>query len=169
MAVQLEVLGPANADTLHTKGCLADLLKDTGEHTEARRLYEEALTGFAELGLAQRTNPLSTMMNFAILLIEMGDLPEARKMSEKVLAGRRAMLGPQHVDTLNAQVGLAEIMMGLKDLSTAAAMLRPAIDKLVRSTSGNASTTPPPPRPPSPVPCRLGRHLACAHVCLRFP
>ena len=125
-------LGPGHASTLLTKGNLANLLKQMGERAEALRLYAEVVAGkTAQLGPGH-TSTLATKMNQANLLEDMGEWAEAQRLYEEVVAGRTAQLGPHHVDTLNTQAGLAEVLVQQHEFEAAAALIRPAIESLVR-------------------------------------
>jgi tetratricopeptide (TPR) repeat protein len=120
---------PTHLAVLTHKANLAGLLKDTGEVTQARRLYEdEVLPGqIATLGEGH-VKTLFSKMNLAVI-IKAQSPDRAGKLLDQAVAGFTSELGDSHVHTLQAKVGLAGLYKQRGEIATARAIYEDVVTK----------------------------------------
>ena len=89
---------------------LANLLRDVGEVTAARALYEQVIEGQTVYRGAHHIDTLTSKGNLAVLLRDVGEVAAARALYEEVIAGQTAQSGADHIDTLTTKGNLADLL-----------------------------------------------------------
>jgi eukaryotic-like serine/threonine-protein kinase len=89
---------------------LAITLNDENRHSEAEKIYREALDVERRVLGPEHPDTLGTMNNLANTLQAEGHYAEAEKLERETLDDRRKVLGPEHPRTLSATNNLANTL-----------------------------------------------------------
>jgi tetratricopeptide (TPR) repeat protein len=88
------------------------VLRDRGDSTAARPLYERALAIYKRALGPDHPNTAMVLANLASLLQAQGDLAGARRLYERSLTIYEKALGPDHPDTATVRGNFASLITG---------------------------------------------------------
>jgi serine/threonine protein kinase len=150
LAVQREVLPPADPFLGDTLGFLGILAAKRGDLKTAEVRYRESLAIYQQR--PEDADRVATgMTNLATALNMLGDNKQAMALANQALALRRKLHGEQHIDVWNSLVAVADMEEGTDNLDAAERDRREALalaqklldeksSKMVQSLSGLART-----------------------------
>jgi tetratricopeptide (TPR) repeat protein len=92
---------------------LANLLRDTGRHADAERLYREDLSYFLKAVGETHSNVAFTRENLSELLLATGRLDEALQEASAAVSIHEQLCGPAHKWTRGAAEVLIKIQTAL--------------------------------------------------------
>ena len=113
-------LGEENVVTLMTLDQLGGVLKDNGEHEEARKVFERCLAGREKVLGVDHKDTLGTVNNLRMVYDDLKDYKKALEYYERALKGKEKMIGKTHPYTLMTVMNIAVTYMnGLNDYGKA--------------------------------------------------
>ena len=86
---------------LTTRRHIAYWAGETGDVTQARRLFEELLTDQQRVLGPDHPDTLITRSNIAYWTVRAGDVTEARRPFDRLLTDQERVLGPNHPHAIN--------------------------------------------------------------------
>ncbi|AGZ43251.1 hypothetical protein AFR_24925 [Actinoplanes friuliensis DSM 7358] len=98
---------PDDPEAMHAGHCLAAVLHELGDLTEAEQLFRPVLDARRDVLGAGHPDTLTTMQCLAAVLQAAGRAGEAEEMLQQVHSGRVRQLGPDHPDTLTTRHSIA--------------------------------------------------------------
>ena len=122
------LLGPEHADVAASLGNLGLLVKNSGDLSAARRLFERALAIQENTLGPNDADTAAGLNNLATLLHESGNLAAALPLHRRALAIFETTRGPQHVDTARSLNNLAGLLQSMGDYHAALPLYRRALE-----------------------------------------
>jgi CHAT domain-containing protein len=109
LEIRQQLLGPDHEDTLTSLNNLAGMYLESGQKTEARRLFVQIV---ATLGSKnpESTDYATALSNLSQAHQELNELTEAERFSRQSLQIRERLLGPDHPDVATSLNNLASLL-----------------------------------------------------------
>jgi len=118
-----EVLSETDPRLLRLANCLAQVTHGLGKLSEAKDLYEQALSVYRRDYGEDHPDTIQTMNDLGGVLLEQDEhLLQARRIYEQVVTTRLRTLGQRNVHTLMSMNNLGKVCRYLHDLPTAHAL-----------------------------------------------
>ena len=136
LAVQLEILGADDPDTLATSHEIASVMSSRGESDAARSEFRRVLADRIRILGADNSRTLDTRHQLAMTLAE-SDPSEAEIELRDVMAAQERVLGADHPDTLSTWHDIAYVMGAQDDHAGAEAVFREVLAAQVRVQGAN--------------------------------
>lgn len=108
-ASRLHILGPDHPQIVFTRAQIAHWTGDTGDSTEALRLYQELLPDRQRILGPDHPDILATRANIAAWTGQRGNSAEALRLYQELLPDLEHVLGPDHPGVLATRANMLRV------------------------------------------------------------